>query len=221
MAASYLVMEFVDGQTLDKHQDAAGGIVPERTVVGWTIQLCDVLAYLHAQKPPIIFRDLKPSNIMLTQAGVIKLIDFGIARTYKTGKQRDTAAMGSENYAPPEQWGKEQTDERSDVYTLGATMYHLLTGKPPRIAFHPDPLESPCTLNPGLSAGIGQVVLKAMAKARTDRYQTAAEFGDILRRAQPADQLVSRVPPPKVRPARTAATPIARKRVSVEDAGFR
>lgn len=182
---AYLVMEFVDGQTLERYQAQVGGIVPEEMVAGWAIQLCDVLSYLHGQNPPIIFRDIKPSNIMLSKAGIIKLIDFGIARTYKTGKQRDTTAMGSENYAPLEQWGKGQTDARSDVYALGATMYHLLTGKPPRIAFHPDPLEPPCSLNLNLSGGIEQVVLRAMAKMPEDRYQTAAQLGDALRRTQP------------------------------------
>ena len=88
-------------------------------------------------KPPIIFRDMKPSNVMVTNAGLVKLIDFGIARTYKAGKKRDTVAMGSENYAAPEQWGKGQTDARSDVYALGATMYHLLANMAPTPAFLP------------------------------------------------------------------------------------
>lgn len=177
-----LVMEFVDGRTLERCQALAGGRLPEEMVAAWAIQLCDALSYLHMLNPPIIFRDLKPGNIMLTQSGVIKLIDFGIARTYKSGKKRDTTAMGSENYAPPEQWGKGQTDARSDVYALGATMYHLLTGRPPAIAFLPDPLEPPGRLNPSLSSGIEQVVLRAMAKDPPDRYQTAAQFGDVLRR---------------------------------------
>jgi len=198
---AYLVMEFIDGQTLERHQAQMGGVVPEETVAGWAIQLCDVLGYLHSQNPPIIFRDLKPSNIMLSQGGTIKLIDFGIARTYKSGKQRDTMAMGSENYAPLEQWGKGQTDARSDVYALGATMYHLLTGQPPRIACDPDPLEKPRSLNPNISVGIEQVVLRAMAKTPEDRYQTATQFGDALRRLWPE------TPQPGVPPSVTIACP--------------
>lgn len=198
---AYLVMEFIDGQTLERHQAQMGGIVPEETVAGWAIQLCDVLSYLHGRNPPIIFRDIKPSNIMLSRAGIIKLIDFGIARTYKSGKQRDTTAMGSENYAPMEQWGKGQTDARSDVYALGATMYHLLTGQPPRAAYLPVPLDKPCLLNPNISVEIEHVVLRAMAKEPEDRYQTATQFGSALRSVWPG------APQPGVPPSITIACP--------------
>jgi len=145
-------------------------------VLDWMIPVCQVLDYLHQQQPPIIFRDLKPSNIMLSDAGVIKLIDFGIARTYKVGKKKDTVAMGSENYAPPEQWGKGQTDARSDIYALGATMYHLLTGTPPLPWFTPTPLPPPCSLNPAISPDTEQVILTAMTAAQPNRYQTAREM---------------------------------------------
>lgn len=177
---SYLVMEFIEGQSLQKHLEAAGRALPEKPVLRWMIQVCRVLDYLHGQQPPIIFRDLKPSNIMLSNAGVIKLIDFGIARTYKVGKKKDTMAMGSENYAPPEQWGREQTDARSDIYALGATMYHLLTATPPPLSCLPVPLPPPGSLNPFLSPGVEQVVLKAMARERGDRYQTAREMESAL-----------------------------------------
>jgi len=173
---SYLVMEFIEGRSLEKHLETAGKGLPEKPVLRWMIQICQVLDYLHGQQPPIIFRDLKPSNIMLSNAGLIKLIDFGIARTYKVGKKKDTVAMGSENYAPPEQWGREQTDARSDIYALGATMYHLLTGTPPPLACLPQPLPAPCSLNPLISPGTEQVILKAMAKERRNRYQTAKEM---------------------------------------------
>jgi serine/threonine protein kinase len=173
---SFLVMEFIEGHSLERHLEAAGRGLPEKPVLHWMIQVCQVLGYLHQQKPPIIFRDLKPSNIMLSNTGVIKLIDFGIARTYKVGKKKDTTTMGSENYAPPEQWGKGQTDARSDIYALGATMYHLLTGTPPLPCFVPQQLPSPCSLNSAISPSIEQVVLTGMAKARQDRYQTAEEM---------------------------------------------
>jgi len=173
---SFLVMEFIEGRSLEKHLEAAGQGLPEKPVLHWMIQVCQVLSYLHQQQPPIIFRDLKPSNMMLSNAGVIKLIDFGIARTYKVGKKKDTAAMGSENYAPPEQWGKGQTDARSDIYALGATTYHLLTGTPPLPWFSPEQLPPPCSLNSAISPNTEQVTLTAMAKARRDRYQTAKEM---------------------------------------------
>lgn len=173
---SYLVMEFIEGRSLEKHLEAAGRALPEKPVLHWMIQVCQVLDYLHGQQPPIIFRDLKPSNIMLSNVGLIKLVDFGIARTYKAGKKKDTVAMGSQNYAPPEQWGREQTDQRSDVYALGATVYHLITGTLPPLSCLPGPLPPPCSLNPFISPGIEQVILKAMAKERGDRYPTAREM---------------------------------------------
>ena len=173
---SFLVMEFIEGKSLEKHLEAAGRGLPEKPVLHWMIQVCQVLGYLHQQQPPIIFRDLKPSNIMLSTSGVIKLIDFGIARTYKVGKKKDTTTMGSENYAPPEQWGKGQTDARSDIYALGATMYHLLTGIPPLPCFVPQQLPPPCNLNPAISPGTERVILTAMAKDRQARYQSAEEM---------------------------------------------
>jgi serine/threonine-protein kinase len=134
---SYLVMEFVFGESLEKRLRSANAPLLEADVLSWAVQLCDALIYLHSLTPPVIFRDLKPSNVMVTNSGQVKLIDFGIARTYKIGKKRDTVAMGSENYAAPEQWGKGQTDGRSDVYALGATMYHLLANMAPTPAFLP------------------------------------------------------------------------------------
>ena len=172
---SYLVMEFVEGHSLQKYLEMKGAL-PENDVLNWAIQLCHVLDYLHSQAPPIIFRDLKPSNVMLTSQGVIKLIDFGIARTYKVGKKRDTMAMGSENYAALEQWGKGQTDARSDIYSLGATMYHLLSNMPPSPAFLPSlplPLRS---YNPAISTKTEDVVKKAMARDSQQRYQSAMEM---------------------------------------------
>ncbi|MGI6367422.1 MAG: protein kinase domain-containing protein [Anaerolineae bacterium] len=173
---SYLVMEFVHGHTLQEILGRAGGPLPEREVTPWFIQVCAVLQYLHAQRPAVIFRDLKPSNVMVTPSGDIKLIDFGIARTYKVGKLRDTISMGSENYAAPEQWGQEQTDARSDVYAAGATMYHLLANEAPLPAFVPGeriPLER---RNAAVSARLAEVIARAMAPERADRYQSAEEL---------------------------------------------
>jgi serine/threonine protein kinase len=126
----YLVMDYIEGQTL-KDLLVRRGPIPENEVLDWARQLCEILDYLHNQKPPIIFRDLKPVNIMLTPDGKIKLIDFGIARNFSPGLTTDTSAYGSPGYSPPEQHGQQQTDARSDIYSLGATLYYLLTGIDP------------------------------------------------------------------------------------------
>lgn len=179
---AFLVMEFIDGQSLQQLlQEATYGLL-ETEVLGWMIQVCHVLEYLHNQKPPIIFRDLKPGNIMLSNDGMIKLIDFGIARTYKVNKKKDTITMGSANYAPLEQWGKGQTDARSDVYGLGATMYHLLTKRLPPLASEPK-LTSPTHHEPAISRETEKIILKAMAKEPKDRYQSAQEMQFALQRA--------------------------------------
>ena len=129
----YLVMEFIEGETLEhwlqnlKQQDQTRRL---KQALALGLQLCAVLEYLHTQKPPIIFRDLKPGNVMLTAQGQVYLIDFGIARLFKAGQQKDTVALGSPGYAPPEQYRK-STSPRSDIYSLGATLHQLLSGVDP------------------------------------------------------------------------------------------
>ena len=128
----YLIMDFIEGETLEEHlsKEPEGHLSVEETLqIG--IQLCIVLSYLHSRQPPIIFRDLKPANIMVTPEGHLYLIDFGIARHFKPGQTRDTIAFGSAGYAAPEQYGKAQTTARSDIYSLGATLHQLLTGIDP------------------------------------------------------------------------------------------
>ncbi len=126
----FLVMEYIDGATLQEMIDAQGSGFDESTVLGWAEQLCQVLNYLHKQSPPIIFRDLKPDNIMLaSDTGQLKLIDFGIARAFKAGQSIDTVALGTNLFAAPEQFGRGQTEARSDIYSLGVTMCCLLTGQ--------------------------------------------------------------------------------------------
>ena len=176
-----MVMEFVPGQTLEDRIRETNAPLLEQQVLGYGIQVARVLHYLHTRTPPIIYRDLKPSNIMLTPDGVLKLIDFGVARTHKRGKSKDTVAMGSAGYAPPEQYGKGQTDARSDVYALGATLLHLLTNMPPI------PLQTPAPgsirkLNPSVDEQTEGVIIKAMAADQAARYQTAAEFEQALLR---------------------------------------
>ena len=133
----YFVMEYIPGMTLEQRQEQTHAPLPERDVLTWMIGVCDVLAYLHSQRPPIIVRDLKPGNIMVTPSGDVRLIDFGIARTYKAGKASNTENLGTMTYASPEHLGQTQTDARSDIYSLGATIYHLLTNT------EPVPLETP------------------------------------------------------------------------------
>ncbi len=128
----YLVMEFIEGKTLETQLRENGGRpLSVRTVVNVGLQISDVLAYLHSLDPPLIFRDLKPANVMVQPDGRVRLIDFGIARRFQPGASRDTALLGSVGYSPPEQFGRAQTDIRSDVYAFGATLHHLLTGRDP------------------------------------------------------------------------------------------
>jgi serine/threonine protein kinase, bacterial len=129
----YLVMEFIEGETLEHRLEVLqqqGKRLPIERVLAISRKLCTVLDYLHSQRPPIIFRDLKPSNIMLGPNGQVCLIDFGIARLLVPGKSKDTVALGSEGYAPPEQY-RRATSPRSDIYSLGATLHQMLTGHDP------------------------------------------------------------------------------------------
>lgn len=173
---AYLVLEFVAGRTLERLLMLQNAPLEEQRVLEWAIQLCEVLDYLHSQHPPIIYRDLKPSNIMVTHEGVIKIIDFGIARTYKAGKRHDTHLMGTEAYAAPEQYGSEQSDARTDIYALGCTLYHLLTNQYPPHARLPGTAPSVRTLNPSVSQGTAELIAKAMQKDRARRFQSAKEM---------------------------------------------
>ncbi len=177
---AYLVMEFVEGKTLEKVQEEKNGPLDERMVMGWAIQLCTVLYYLHSRPHPIIFRDLKPSNVMVTADGQIKLIDFGIARIFKTTGTKDTTLLGSQGYAPLEQYGRGQSDARSDIYALGATLYDLLTNNLPADSpsrrINPQIFVAPRQLNPHISPATEAIVLKAMADEPKDRYQSANEM---------------------------------------------
>src|SRR6266567_4719042 len=128
----YLVTDFIEGETLERYLDKTRhGRLPTEEVIDIGIQLCTVLDYLHTRQPPIIFRDLKPSNVMRTPAGHLYLIDFGIARHFKQGQPRDTKALGSPGYAAPEQYGRAQTTPQADIYSLGAMLHQLLTGNDP------------------------------------------------------------------------------------------
>src|SRR5215469_13046532 len=142
----YLVMDYIEGETLEQYlKRTRSGRLPLREVLDIGIQLCTVLDYLHTREPSIIFRDLKPANVMRTSAGRLYLIDFGIARHFKPGQPRDTVPLGSPGYAAPEQYGRAQTTCRADIYSLGALLHQLLTGINPEenpFSFEPAPLQT-------------------------------------------------------------------------------
>ncbi len=181
---AYLVMEFIEGKTLEKEQEDAGGPLDENRVMGWALQLCDVLGYLHTQPQPIVFRDMKPSNVMITRSGQIKLIDFGIARIFKSTAAKDTTSLGSRGYAPLEQYGRGQSDARSDIYALGATLFDLLTKEVPADAptrrINPQLFQTPRQLNPRISQAVENIVLKAMEQEPRDRFQSTAEMAQAI-----------------------------------------
>jgi WD40 repeat protein len=182
---SYLVMEFIEGQTLEDILSKLRGqtppqMLPIEKVLAIGIQLCEVLDYLHTRQPPIIFRDLKPANVMLTSSEHVYLIDFGIARHFKQGQTKDTAALGSSGYAPPEQYGKAQTTARADIYSLGATLHQLLTGH--------DPTDSPFQFAPlefknlPFLAGLDTLVMSMVSIDINKRPSSAAAVKQELQR---------------------------------------
>jgi Serine/threonine protein kinase len=174
----FLVMEYIDGDTLENYLERKGSPFPERRVLEWARQLCDVMTYLHSQRPPIIFRDMKPGNIMLSQRnGQIKLIDFGIARFFRPANLQDTQILGTPGYAPPEQYGKAQTDERSDIYALGMTLFHLLTNKLSEQGFGLDNVHRDY---PRISPNVARALEKATSLKPDDRFQTIDEFRHAL-----------------------------------------
>ena len=167
----YVVMDYIEGESLDKILNEFGS-QPEDKVIEWAMQIADALSYLHSQKPPIIYRDMKPANVMLKPEGNIKIIDFGIAREYKEQNLADTTVLGTKGYAPPEQYSG-QTDPRSDIFALGMTMHHLLTGVDPRNGEAYAPVRQ---WNPELSEGIEAIIDKCVQPAAENRYQNCADL---------------------------------------------
>lgn len=169
-----IVMDFIEGRTL---QDILKEYGPQRQedVIAWAIQLCDVLGYLHSRTPAIVYRDMKPSNIMRKPDGNVMLFDFGTAREYKIVETEDTVCLGTKGYAAPEQYGGQgQTDARTDIYCLGATMYHLLTGhNPGEPPYRMYPIRQ---WNPRLSAGLEAVIEKCIQDNPGERYQSCTEL---------------------------------------------
>lgn len=169
-----IVMDYIEGNSLCKALEEYGA-QPQEYVIEWGKQLCDVLSYLHTRKPPIIYRDMKPANVMLKPDGNVSLIDFGTAREFKNDRVEDTTCLGTQGYAAPEQFGGQgQTDARTDIYCLGATLYHLVTGH--------NPSEPPYEMypirqwNPSLSSGLEEIILKCTRRNPADRYQSCNEL---------------------------------------------
>ena len=206
---SYFAMEFVPGRSLEKRLEDAKGPLPEQQVIKWMIQVCEALSYIHTRNPPIILRDLKPGNVMITPDDEVQLIDFGIARRFDPNKRTNTENLGTISYASPEHLGSitmpgqrrtaqnpgklVQTDARSDIYSLGATMYHLLTN------YEPDPIQTPTpgsilAKNPRLRTvqvggkvvcPVEQVIIKAMQQEPSQRFQSADAMRVALQQCLP------------------------------------
>jgi serine/threonine protein kinase len=180
---SYLVMEYIDGKTLlQMLKDSGGHALPVAQVLNYAIQLCDVLAYLHSQNPPIIFRDLKPTNVMVRENGHVVLIDFGIARFFKEGQAQDTVFLGSPGYAPPEQHGTSQTNARSDLYSLGATLHCCLTGRDPFLAQDRFIFPPVHQLNPLVPIELDQLIQRMLSMDERQRPASALEVQQALLR---------------------------------------
>lgn len=181
-----IVMDYIEGNNLDKILSEFGAQSQEN-VVNWALQLCDVLGYLHTRKPPIIYRDMKPANVMLKPDGKISLIDFGTAREFKEKNLADTTCLGTVGYAAPEQFGGiGQTDARTDIYCLGATLYHVITGKnPSEPPYEMVPIRQ---INPKLSKGLEDIILKCTEKDPAKRYQSTSELTYALEHYQDQDE---------------------------------
>ena len=176
---SYLVLEFIHGKDLEAIITETTSFLPEHQVLSWAIELCDVLDYLHKHKPdPIIFRDMKPSNVMINHSGDVILVDFGIAKTFQSGIKG--TMIGTEGYSPPEQYRGEATPS-ADIYALGATIHHALTRRDPRLeppfSFSERPIRR---INANVSAEMEAVVNMALEYNPESRFRTAADMKQAL-----------------------------------------
>ncbi|HEU4387591.1 MAG TPA: serine/threonine-protein kinase, partial [Blastocatellia bacterium] len=209
----YLVMKWIGGGDLAEQMRLRGGRVEEVTVTKWAIQICDVLHFIHSQKPPIIYRDLKPANLMLDdRASRVMLVDFGIARIVRP-TEKGVTAIGTMGYAPPELFAG-KVEPRSDVYSLGATLFHMLTGSDPQdnplLIFDFTKNPRPREIYPGITTDMERILMKAVAHKPEERHASALEFMQVLethysrvttRPATPMTPSIERVlnsPPPTI-----------------------
>lgn len=175
----YLVMRYIGGGDLAEQMRLRSGVVDEAVVTKWAVQICDVLHYIHSQKPPIIYRDLKPANLMLDDKnGRVMLVDFGIARIVRP-TEKGVTAIGTMGYAPPELFAG-KVEPRSDIYSLGATMFHMLTGSDPQdnplLIFDFSKNPRPCQINPAISPEMERILMKTVAHKPEDRHLSALEL---------------------------------------------
>jgi serine/threonine protein kinase len=189
----YLIIEFIEGKDLEVILSESKDFFAEAQIINWAIELCDVLSYLHNNKPePIIFRDIKPSNIMINQQGRALLVDFGIAKTFQGG-QKGTM-IGTEGYSPPEQYKGEAT-QRADLYALGATLHHLLTRRDPRMeppfSFDDRKIRS---INPNISSELEAVVYTALRYDPDERYPSAEVMKEALLASAKKTGLLHKLP---------------------------
>lgn len=198
----WMIMEYIKGIPLSQILETEGA-QNQSQVAAWGMQLCGILNYLHTCVPPVIYRDMKPANIMIKPDKTVSLIDFGIAREYKEQKNRDTEHLGTRGYAAPEQFaGKGQTDARTDIYGLGVTLYHAVTGHSPcEPPFEKYPI---CVWNAELSPGLEEIIAKCTRENPKERYQTVLELWSDLECYELLDEEVPQKQRKKIwRPKRT------------------
>ena len=200
-------MDFVAGRDLRQvleEEQRAGRMLDERRVLRWAEQLCDALSYLHSQDPPVLHRDIKPANIKETPGGLIKLVDFGLVKLLAADDSRTVTVLqgrGTIAYTPLEQYGGDSghTDARSDIYALGATLYHLLTGQPPLDAkqrfLYPNRLLPPREINPRISLATERAIMAAIAMHPDDRPASVETLRQMLHDVSFSDVIYSLVPP--------------------------
>ncbi|MEW5869261.1 MAG: serine/threonine-protein kinase [Chloroflexota bacterium] len=201
----YLGMDFIDGYNLAEAVAQNGGPLPESRALQWVEQVCSALIYLHEQSPPIIHRDIKPQNIIITPGGQAILVDFGISKIFDPVLSTTGGARGvTPGFSPPEQYGRARTDPRSDLYALAATLYYLLTAQEPPDAIerlvHHAPLAPPRQHSPAISPAVEQAMLRALETDSQDRFATVKEFRQALEGQEAA--------PPSVQLQQPAPTPV-------------
>lgn len=185
----YLVMEYIPGSTLATYMREHAPL-PALEAINYALQICDVLDYLHRQSPPVVFRDLKPANIILHPDGRLMMVDFGIARYFKEGQFNDTTDFGSPGYASPEQYeGSGQTDARSDLFSLGVILHEMLSGqRPTRRGVEREQLETLNKLNPAISPALSGLVMVATRAEPMYRFQSAHTFYQALERVRAVEE---------------------------------